>query len=91
MRQLQLFTSAEVAMMHDRIKSRDYSAARDEFRRMDQQQCDRGRRRGHIDHLRRVRGCTYAEAAAAGDGVRRESPPGIPARPPSVRCPKASI
>ncbi|GAB7050355.1 hypothetical protein [Catenuloplanes indicus] len=34
MRQSQLFTSAEMAEMRDRTASRNYSAARDEFRRI---------------------------------------------------------
>lgn len=55
MRQLQLFTPAELAVMRDRTASRNYSAERDEFRRTHQRHRTWGLARRHAERLRRLR------------------------------------
>ncbi|MDP9794364.1 hypothetical protein J2S43_002876 [Catenuloplanes nepalensis] len=76
--------------MRDRSASRRYSAAAEEFRRVHRRHRDWGKRRGHIERLRQVRGCSYAEAAAVVDGVRHAMPPQPPpAVPPHVAPPPA--
>ena len=55
MRQLQLFTTAELAGMRDRTKSRNYSPSRDEFRRTQQRHRSWGLARRHAERLQRVR------------------------------------
>ena len=65
MRQLQLFTTAELAKMRDRTKSRSYSPAGDEFRRIHERQRAWGLKRRHAERLRHVQA---ARAAAASTG-----------------------
>jgi hypothetical protein len=55
MRQLQLFTTADLAKMRDRTASRNYSPERDEFRRDHERHRSWGLARRHADRLRRVR------------------------------------
>jgi hypothetical protein len=55
MRQLSLFTPAELAGMRDRTASRDYSPGRDEFRREHQRHRVIGLARRHAERLRRLR------------------------------------
>ena len=55
MRQLQLFTTAELARMRDRTRSRNYSPERDEFRRAHERRRAWGLARRHAEKLRRLR------------------------------------
>jgi hypothetical protein len=55
MRQLQLFTTAELAKMRDRTASRNYSAERDEFRREHERHRAWGLTQRHAAKLRRAR------------------------------------
>jgi hypothetical protein len=54
-RQLQFFTSAEMAQMRDRTRSRNYSAERDEFRREHERHRAWGLQQRHARKLRRLR------------------------------------
>ena len=55
-RQLQLFSTAELAVMRDRTASRAYSPERDEFRREHERHRAWGLKRRHAERLRRLRG-----------------------------------
>ena len=70
MRQLGLFTSAQLAVMRDRTASRSYSPAGDEFRRRHQRQRAWGLTQRHAERLRQVR----ARRAASGEDVRVHAP-----------------
>lgn len=63
MRQLQLFTTAELARMRDRTMSRSYSPAGDEFRRVHERRRRWGLARRHAE--RRARATTRAAEAPA--------------------------
>ncbi|REF97335.1 hypothetical protein DFJ67_3332 [Asanoa ferruginea] len=56
MRQLQFFTTKELAVMRDRTASRNYSAAGDEFRREHQRHRAWGLGQRHAERLRQLRG-----------------------------------
>ncbi|MDR7326200.1 hypothetical protein J2S44_006450 [Catenuloplanes niger] len=87
MRQLQLFTSSELATMRDRTASRNCSAVRDEFRKVQQERRYWGKRRGHIERLRRECGYSHVEAVEAVDGVRRRPAPARGHAPTGPRMP----
>ena len=101
MRQLQLFTSVELAAMRDRSRSRNYSPAGDEFRRVHERHREWGLRRRHAERLRRLpddsfyrRGliapcpATRAEEGAAGPiPVADRTPP----TPVAVRTQQAPV
>ncbi|WP_033342764.1 hypothetical protein [Catenuloplanes japonicus] len=55
MRQLQMFTTAELAVMRDRTASRSYSPAAEEFRRIHEHHRAWGLERRHAERLRRAR------------------------------------
>jgi hypothetical protein len=55
MRQLQLFTTAELARMRDRTASRSYSPEAEEFRRNHERHRAWGLARRHAERLRRLR------------------------------------
>src|SRR5689334_10236036 len=80
MRQLQLFTKVELAAMRDRTKSRNYSPARDAFRREHERHRAWGLAQRHAERLRRIRESGRDRSAASPDG-RRETP--APARMPA--------
>lgn len=63
MGQASLFSRAQIAAMRDRTMSRNYSAAREEFRREHERHRAWGLQRRHADKLRRVRQCRSAPAA----------------------------
>ena len=63
-RQLQLFTSAELAKMRDRTASRNYSAERDEFRRDHERRRAFGLARRHAERLRRIQEASREPCAA---------------------------
>jgi hypothetical protein len=80
-RQLQFFTSAQLATMRDRTASRNYSPERDEFRRMHERHRAWGKARRHAERPRRLR--EAAERAQqlgapgrdrAGDSSRPQQP-----------------
>ena len=56
MRQLQLFTTAELAVIRDRTASRSYSPAGDQFRREHERHRSWGLARRHAERLRRLAG-----------------------------------
>jgi hypothetical protein len=72
MRQLQLFTSAELAGMRDRTASRNYSPERDEFRREHERHRAWGLIQRHGERLRRLRD---SSCASRSDQTR---PPSVP-------------
>jgi hypothetical protein len=65
MRQLELFTRTELAGMRDRSRARNYSASRDEFRRVQAGRRVWGLQRRHGERLRQIRereaGCWPAD------------------------------
>ena len=65
MRQLELFSRAELAGMRDRSRARNYSASRDEFRRAHERHRVWGLQRRHAERLRQIRereaGCWPAD------------------------------
>jgi hypothetical protein len=65
MRQLQLFTSAELAQMRDRTASRNYSPERDEFRRQHERHRAWGLARRHTIKASRARAAADREPSAA--------------------------
>ena len=68
MRQLQMFTTAELAVMRDRSASRSYSPAADKFRREHERHREWGLSRRHAERLRRRRDspCAAPEPRLAG-------------------------
>ena len=79
MRQLQLFTSAQLAQMRDRTASRSYSPAGEEFRREHERHRAWGLARRHAERMRRLHGHRPTAAAPSGSDPARGDPP--PARP----------
>jgi hypothetical protein len=78
-RQLQLFTTAELATMRDRTASRNFSPAKDEFRRTHRRHRAWGLGQRHAERLRRSRARSNLDRTAAA------GTPG-PAPAPSVRA-----
>ncbi|REG01234.1 hypothetical protein DFJ67_7314 [Asanoa ferruginea] len=80
MRQLQFFTTTELAAMRDRTASRSYSPAGEEFRREHERHRAWGLTRRHAERLRRLRGsdCEPHTPTAAGINPERQplTPPG---------------
>jgi len=90
-RQLQLFTSAELAAMRDRTKSRRYSPAQEEFRREHARQRAWGLARRHAEKLRRLHAekLRRLHAAAPADGCRTGSAPEpVPSPAPPAIAPE---
>jgi len=73
MRQLQLFTTAELAKMRDRTKARNYSPERDEFRREHERRRAFGLARRHAERMYN----SFQRAASASEKDRKDptSPP----------------
>jgi hypothetical protein len=71
MRQLQLFTGADIAVMRDRTRSRNHSPGRDDFRRMHERHRAWGLARRHARKLRRL--ASIMDDAAVADDYRRET------------------
>ena len=82
MRQLQLFTTAELARMRDRTASRNHSPARSEFRRVHEGRRAWGLARRHAERLRHARRTSRAAWPASMDNGRHDWTPD-PSRPPS--------
>src|ERR1700754_4904793 len=78
MRQLQLFTSAEMAKMRDRTRSRNYSPVIDEFRREHARHRAWGLERRHAEKLRRI----HAGSDEPPDRLVGNRPPTVP--PPEL-------
>jgi hypothetical protein len=74
MRQLQLFTTAELAKMRDRTASRNYSPDRDEFRRVNERQRAWGKAQGHGERLRRQRASLRDPRTATTTPTHPETP-----------------
>src|SRR4051812_7977388 len=70
MRQLQLFTTAQLATMRDRTASRNYSEKAEKFRRDHERRRRWGLIQRHAERLRRLRGEADA-GQPAGDGRSR--------------------
>src|SRR5512138_2746730 len=66
-RQLQFFTTAQLAKMRDRTKSRNYSPEKDTFRREHARHRDWGLTQRHARKLRRLHATTVTAATAAAD------------------------
>ena len=86
MRQLQLFTTAELARMRDRTASRNYSPERDEFRRTHERHRAWGLARRHAEKLRRSHDRS-ADPRPAATSEEDRTPVPSPARmaPPTSR------
>ena len=74
MRQLQLFTTAELARMRDRTRSRNYSPERDEFRRAHERRRAWGLARRHAEKLRRLHDRSADPLAATSEEDRTPDP-----------------
>ena len=85
MRQLQLFTSAELARMRDRTKARNYSPERDEFRRDHERRRAFGLARRHAERLRHAEAGPRPEwmVKALEECRRGRTPESSPPPPPS--------
>jgi hypothetical protein len=93
MRQLQLFTSAELAGMRDRTAARNYSPEGEEFRREHERHRAWGLIQRHNERLRRLRRNSSVSAASTQGDHRPEtarkggdqpvSPPDRPAQTPT--------
>lgn len=83
MRQLQFFTTAELAAMRDRTASRRYSPAREEFRREHHRHRVWGLARRHAERLRRVSGASRAPEPTPAPSVP------VPAEAPAPNRPAA--
>ena len=68
MRQMSLFSRAEIASVRDRTRARNYSPERDEFRRQHERHRVWGLRRRHAGKLARIRGREAGSAGRAADG-----------------------
>src|SRR3954452_19427735 len=68
MRQLQLFTTAELATMRDRTRSRKYSPEKDEFRREHERHRSWGLKRRHAERQRHVQDRACAAGSAGREG-----------------------
>jgi hypothetical protein len=84
-----LFSRAEITSMRDRARSRNYSAAREEFRREHERHRAWGLQRRHAEKLRRLRGSEHAPTIESGrpqpaEPPTRASTPGA-LRPASTR------
>jgi hypothetical protein len=78
-----LFSRAEIAVMCDRTASRNYSAARDEFRRDHERHRSWGLQRRHAEKLRRIR--------QSGSGSASAGPPPAPTPQPITPAPQAAV
>src|SRR4051812_25894485 len=76
MRQLQFFTTAELAKMRDRTASRSYSPAAEEFRREHERHREWGLKRRHANRLRHLRDISRDQPGEgpAGDSQARVRP-----------------
>jgi len=75
MRQLQFFSTAELAAMRDRTASRNHSPGHDEFRREHERHRAWGLARRHAERLRRVRDASRDSPAANTHDNRRDNRP----------------
>jgi hypothetical protein len=64
-----LFSRAEIAVMRDRTRSRNYSASRDDFRREHERRRSWGLRRRHAEKLHRLRQDGSGSAVRGGGGA----------------------
>jgi hypothetical protein len=85
MGQLSLFTRSELAAMRDRTRSRNYSPAKEQFRREHARHRDWGLARRHAEKLRRLHGNT-APATTVDD--RRDGRDGPAPEPVPVPSPE---
>jgi hypothetical protein len=86
MRQLSMFTPAEVAGMRDRTASRNYSASRDEFRREHERHRAWGLTRRHAKRLRDARSIPHRSPAASTTAHdRTQDPSPSPTAEPTSR------
>ena len=94
MRQLQLFTSADLAKMRDRTARRNYSPEAEEFRRVHKKDRDWGLARRHAEKLSRLRAAAADRAKHAagttGPARRSTSPRPQPAETSPATRPKKS-
>ena len=90
MRQLQLFTRAELAAMRDPTASRNYSPERDKFRREHQRHRTWGLARRHAEKLRRARDGGRERWAASTDDDGRQTPAAARATAPARTPTQAS-
>ena len=86
MRQLQLFTTAELSRMRDRTASRTYSPERDEFRRVHEHHRAWGLIQRHRQRLRHLRNTSRAPQPATMPDYRRQDhlPSPAPTQAPAL-------
>jgi hypothetical protein len=91
MGQLSLFARAQTAGMRDRTRSRNYSAERDEFRRVHKEHRDWGLRQRHGRKLLRLRqqGTTSLTTPAAHSDLQHPAAPAAPAAAQPATAPTA--
>jgi hypothetical protein len=85
MRQLQLFTTAELARMRDRTASRSYSPQAEDFRREHERHRAWGLPRRHADRLRRLR----ERISEPPSMTAASAAPETPDQPAKPSCPTA--
>src|SRR4051794_38941187 len=91
MRQLQLFTPAEIAVMRDRTKSRNYSPAGEEFRREHERHRAWGLTQRHTLKLRRLHGGTLGSFAPdCAEEDRTDETPDPPSSRKAIPDPPSS-
>jgi hypothetical protein len=78
MRQLQLFTTVQIAGMRDRAASRNHSPGREEFRRVQERRRAWGLARRHAEGLRRARSGLHETPCGSG---RRQIDPSLTPKP----------
>src|ERR1700754_123553 len=81
MRQLQFFTTTELAVMRDRTASRSYSPAGEEFRREHRRHRAWGLTQRHAERLHRIHGADD-ERHTPTAGVAQPEPRDLPAPTP---------
>jgi hypothetical protein len=85
MRQLQLFTTAQLATMRDRTARRNYSPANEEFRREHERHRAWGLTQRHAEKLRRIRAASHGRRPPASEkGPAESTRPSGPSRPPEA-------
>ena len=89
MRQLQFFTTAELAKMRDRTKSRSYSPAGDEFRRIHERHRAWGLKRRHAERLRQIQAARASAALTAASTSTKHDRAAQPASAPAAPVPAA--
>jgi hypothetical protein len=87
-RQLQFFTTSQLAVMRDRTASRNYSPAAEEFRHEHKRHRDYGLVRRHAERLRRNRSGASSRSTPAGDHREDRQSCSVASRQPGPAIPE---